>query len=248
MQAIQTTDYSKFHYLETNRDLDERHVQELMKSFKETGGNIMPGLANKDMGILDGQHGLEACKRTGLPFKYIVYEGSLTDEEVMIEMNIFSKNWTTQSYAEHAAKLGKSGYVEFMDVFNKTGVSFSALVALCRTSKTKIVNADPIVIPEGIENLITVMFEITTQFKAAAKLKPRDEVIAKAMILVQDEFKFRASRGDNVSAAKWNYDRVVKNLSSVLDDLGVSDNPQAIYKKLSAANDYNLARHNQLKL
>ncbi len=243
-----TIDYSKFLHIHGNRDVNPAHVERLAKSFKKTNGNLTPALINKDYGILDGQHSLEASILAKTPFKYEIYDGDLTDEEVMIEMNIFSKNWNTEEFARHHASLNRGNYPELISIFDNNNISFVTLLTFCNMNKGNIERADTVLIPHDILYQIYILEEISLRFKSKTGNKPRQDMTVWAMKNVEVELRRRESRGDTGSRVLWSYDRVIKNLPHVLNEFGVSDNGKAIFGKLSEANDYQRNSKNKISL
>lgn len=100
--AIQsTTDYSVFTRVEGNRPIKRGHVRNLIESIKEQ--NLLPSkpiIVTKDMGIIDGQHRLEAAKILGLPISYIVADNGVNDLSIPM-LNDKQYPWTTEDYVRY---------------------------------------------------------------------------------------------------------------------------------------------------
>lgn len=89
-----TFDYSKFRFIEGNRNAD--HVSKLEYSYKNCGLLLQPILVNEKFEIVEGQNRFCACINLGLPVYYIVQEG-IRLKEVM-SLNSASKNWVTRDF------------------------------------------------------------------------------------------------------------------------------------------------------
>ena len=90
----ESRDYSKFKFIEGNRDLD--HVKKVEKSINSVGYLWQPILVNENYEIVEGQHRFTACKNLGLPIIYIIQPG-IGIREVQA-LNTCSKNWTTKNH------------------------------------------------------------------------------------------------------------------------------------------------------
>ena len=69
-----------FVHIEGNRELDEKHVNELIESMREHNDWVdAPAQVNPDGGISDGQYRIEAAKRCRFPVLYITEENITND-------------------------------------------------------------------------------------------------------------------------------------------------------------------------
>jgi|TARA_R100000750_G_C2329069_1_gene89439 hypothetical protein len=94
-QVRYTTDYSKFKTMEDNRDVEDRHVAELVVNIRKRG-QLQPILVNEKGEILDGQTRLKACKLLGIPVMYLLsYKTTIKD---VILINTTQKSWGTPDY------------------------------------------------------------------------------------------------------------------------------------------------------
>lgn len=103
-----TRDYSIFKMLDGNRKVDERHVQEIVRSIKKNG--LMPTTiyVNQKMEIIDGQHRFSALKRLGLPITYRIIDG--LDLKSCIALNVAGRNWATKDFVKSNATIGNAEY------------------------------------------------------------------------------------------------------------------------------------------
>ena len=65
-----SSNYSNFKFLEANRDIKERHVNNLVTSIKKEG-QIYPILVNNRFEVIEGQHRVEACKILQIPIMFL---------------------------------------------------------------------------------------------------------------------------------------------------------------------------------
>ena len=108
-QIFYTTDYEIFKELLGNRDIDERHVQKLIKSMREEYLEI-PIQVNQSMEVIDGQHRLAACKQLGLPIYYTVSKGAGLEETQ--RQNALSKKWTMIDVLDSYCKRDFDDYIK----------------------------------------------------------------------------------------------------------------------------------------
>lgn len=106
--VYETTDYSKFRFIDGNRELD--HVKKVEKSIKSVGCLWQPVLCNEKYEVIEGQHRFTACKNLGLPIIYIIQPG-LGIREVQA-LNMCSKNWTTKNHI-HVRSVGELENVSY---------------------------------------------------------------------------------------------------------------------------------------
>lgn len=103
-----TRDYSIFKMLDGNREVDENHVQEIVRSIKKNG--LMPTMiyVNQKMEIIDGQHRFFALKKLGLPIAYRIIDG--LDLKSCIALNVAGRNWATKNFVKSNATIGNAEY------------------------------------------------------------------------------------------------------------------------------------------
>src|SRR5690606_774965 len=67
-----TTDYSIFGEIESNREVDLRHVRKLMKAIEKRNLlHLNPIIVDEQNRVIEGQHRLEAAKQLQVPIYYI---------------------------------------------------------------------------------------------------------------------------------------------------------------------------------
>lgn len=105
-----TYNYAMFNTIVGNRDVKEKHVQELVDSMDRRHlANIV--IINKEGKVIDGQHTVEASKRLGLPVNYIVMEDYGVDEIHILNTN--TSNWKEIDFIQQHADLYKHGMKEY---------------------------------------------------------------------------------------------------------------------------------------
>jgi ParB-like nuclease domain len=107
--TLKTENYELFKKIVSNRDIIEPHVKTLMQSIKTRNMlEFRPILVNKKMGVVDGQHRLEAAKRLVIPVYYTICETAKI-EDVMI-LNLTQRNWNAHDYVNYYAENGNENY------------------------------------------------------------------------------------------------------------------------------------------
>lgn len=129
-----TTDYKKFRKAFGNRDVNGRHVDDIVKSIEKHGYIETPIICNEKLEIIDGQHTFEAVKRLGLPVSYVVKDGLTVSDCRTI--NSLRSNWTSSDYVESYAATGNRNYILLKKLTEKTGFSAPLIVAILSGSLT----------------------------------------------------------------------------------------------------------------
>ena len=94
-QVRYTTDYSKFKLMPDNRDVDKKHVADLIINIRRRG-QLQPILINEKWEVLDGQGRLKACKLLEIPVMYLLsYKTTIKD---VILINTTQKSWVNLDY------------------------------------------------------------------------------------------------------------------------------------------------------
>jgi len=127
LQVQQTTDYSKFKFLQGNRDINKAHAQRIKDSM-ENKTIISPILVNEKNEVIDGQHRLKALQELGKPVHYLKVNGYGLDEVQILNMN--SKNWTTEAFLDSYVDLGYTEYIKFQEFKDSYDFNFSAALIL----------------------------------------------------------------------------------------------------------------------
>ncbi len=102
MNILTTTDYSIFKKYKGNRDIDHKHINNLVESFKK---GVLPFFIeiNSKYEVIDGQHRLDALKILNLPVNYIINTNTY-DYTDIIRLNNIKKSWKIGDYANYWEK------------------------------------------------------------------------------------------------------------------------------------------------
>lgn len=120
-----TTDYDKFTFLDTNRELTAGHVQHIKDAFQEIGNMtaVQPILVNEKYEIIDGQHRFMAAQELGEPIYYTMRAGlGVKDAR---SMNILHRPWHSDDFAHSYADGGDKNYQKFLELRESFGFSHS---------------------------------------------------------------------------------------------------------------------------
>lgn len=130
-KVYETTNYSLFKYMETNRDVDT--VKKLTDSFRKygfIGGSV---LVNEKMEVIDGQHRIHVCETLGIPVYYEIIPGATIEH--CRALNINQKNWTTKDFVESYATEGNDTYKWVLELSLKyPSISLDNILGLAYSS------------------------------------------------------------------------------------------------------------------
>ena len=125
----QTNNYSIFKFIDSNRNIDQGHVNFLCESIKKN--NLLkyrPIDVNEKFEIIEGQHRLLAAKRLNVDIFYKVIPGLKKSD--MITFNSGTKNWTVEDYIKYYACEGVQSYEDLQELMQKWNLSASAIISL----------------------------------------------------------------------------------------------------------------------
>lgn len=124
-----TTNLSLFTLLDENREVNPAHVAALVRSFKE---NYLPTIVyvNEYLQVIDGQHRVEAARKTTKPVIFCIQPG-WGIKEVQI-LNVNSKNWTGEDFMVSFARTGNENYIQFRELFEKSHFPITILLSIVR--------------------------------------------------------------------------------------------------------------------
>jgi hypothetical protein len=139
-EVNRTSDYSKFKMLKSNRPLTESHVGYIVKSIEDNGSWLQdePILVNEDMEVVDGQHRLEAHRRSNLPIYYKVVQG--VGIERAHAMNRARRNWTLVDWMNSYANGGNINYQNFVKLY-EANEQFSIVVLLAACAEKPLMSS-----------------------------------------------------------------------------------------------------------
>lgn len=131
-----TTDTSKFKMNVLNREINQKHVQEIVNSIKESGVVIQPIVVDKDFNILDGHHRLSAIIQMNENGNNIEAPYTVKDDidsvKVLITMNAISKTYGTKEFIDLYSKAqdGQSRkLVQVSDEINESPVTLLSVIS-----------------------------------------------------------------------------------------------------------------------
>jgi hypothetical protein len=97
METQQTTDYDLFRTITSNREVDEKHVNKLVRAIRQKNLlHLNPIVCNNAMEVIDGQHRLEAARKLEVPVYYVMDANISRNDMATINSN--AKNWNVMDY------------------------------------------------------------------------------------------------------------------------------------------------------
>ncbi len=114
-RIYETLDFSKFVIRQDNRLVDDRHVDKLVKDIQERGLSN-PIVVTQQMEITDGQHRYTACKKLGVPVKYIFSNRKSTAD--LKKDNALTLKWTSKHSLDSIRNLSDK-HLEFHSFISK---------------------------------------------------------------------------------------------------------------------------------
>jgi len=100
MNIEKTINYFQFKTIESNRPVDQRHVNELIAKIKVKNLlHLFPILVNSKMEVVDGQHRLAAAE---LLKEYVYYriDDNISKTDIA-DLNALAKNWNINDYINY---------------------------------------------------------------------------------------------------------------------------------------------------
>lgn len=126
-----TTNYNQFKSIKGNRKVDEAHVRAFQELISEKDFlDEAPILITPDKEIKDGQHRLEAAKRSKKPIYYRISqkEGNVLEQVQLL--NVGTRNWSEVDFLESYIKNGKKDYAQLKEFITKYELGLSTGVLL----------------------------------------------------------------------------------------------------------------------
>lgn len=167
---METTNYSKFKLLRSNRPISRGLVERLKQSIGKIGyQKSREILINDQFEIIDGQHRFTACQELEIPVPYEIREKvkGVSDNDVMIELNSKQNVWRLSEYIGHYAKEGVRCYKYILEFEEKYYLGISNSISICLDNKN-----DFDKIKKGISMPINPKAEDIAEFIIACKLLP----------------------------------------------------------------------------
>lgn len=129
--VFSTTDYKKFKFLETNRELRLPHVEELKASIQDHPLD-KPIDVNENFEIIDGQHRYMAWWDLGMPIIYIIHKGWGAKEVPILNTN--QKNWNPSDFVKMYSESGNDNYIKYKEFQERFGFTHGANILLLHGS------------------------------------------------------------------------------------------------------------------
>lgn len=129
-QLVKTKNYDIFKFIISNRELDEKHVTDLMEKIEKRNLlHLRPLIVNRDMYLLDGQHRLEAARRLGV-YVYYIQDSDISHSDIPV-LNSAQNNWTLLDFVNFFALEGYDNFKKFVAFLNEfSEFKPSTLIAL----------------------------------------------------------------------------------------------------------------------
>lgn len=250
-QVYTTTDYDRFKTIEANRCITPSHAHKLALSTARTEGNVQPVIVDKYMNVLDGQHRLVACKAAGVPVCYLVSISTLSNSELMVELNVNSRNWFIGDYLDHWIALGgenAEGYKVIRDMSDSYEIGVESALVLCQTPSSNLRRGEIITVPARAFLLAKATQDYKAKYSSITGANVRTQAVANAVVSIENRIDDRTERGEHKLINRWNYSEAIEKLHLVMTEEGVSENPKTLRNLLSEAYDYKRPRHRRLSL
>ena len=177
--ATQTTDYSKFKFIDTNRAI--KNNRDLKESLKTYGWlKSRPLVVNQNNQVLDGQHRLVYAQELGIPvhFQIEITKDRKHDEELILSLNKSQKVWRLYDYIQSHAIKGVKFHQEVKDFEEEFKLGISNSIVICVGSNNG-TNANAI--REGVDIKLNPKRKAVASFVAACNQLP----YSKTKIFVQ---------------------------------------------------------------
>ena len=109
MEVQKTINYFQFKRIESNRPVDQKHVNSMVTKIQDKNLlHLFPILVNSAFEVIDGQHRLAAAEILQVYVYYIV-DDTISKSDIA-NVNVLAKNWTVVDYINYYAVEGKSGF------------------------------------------------------------------------------------------------------------------------------------------
>ena len=244
----QTTDYDMFSIIEDNRALNENHLKKLTESVAILGANVQAIIVTAEFDVLDGMHRLEGCKRANVPVNYIVANtDKFTNEEIMIALNINSKNWSLEDYVKHYAHTKDEYNTILVSAYDKK-IGVLAAIDLIGITQDMAKSGKRFDVPSDYNERVEDLINLRETYKLWTGKALRSHSCAMAIRDIKDVIASKIKRGDTL-VSSFKMKRAIKNIPKVCSSkLGISEDKATIKKVLSDAHDYSLGSDKKVYL
>lgn len=136
MKIDQTIEYEVFKKHESNREVNEALVQQLLESVsKKNLLGLRPVLVDENFFVIDGQHRLEVAKRLGIPVHYQIYDKKCSAHD-MVLLNNNQKSWTINDYLNFYVNEGYEQYMLLKEYVDKDKLKLNIALRLLNGSRS----------------------------------------------------------------------------------------------------------------
>lgn len=150
MSIFRTSDYGIFKTIAGNRPLNKGNLLRLKASIEYV--NLLeqcPIIVDKDFGIIEGQHRLQAAKELGVDVFYVVTEKD--PQAAMVLLNSVKKSWGFDDWVYHWAGKGVPSYIKILSLSEELNRSTYELVRVFQSRRSK----SPHAIKDGLLELMS---------------------------------------------------------------------------------------------
>lgn len=138
VQILCTDDYSAFHFLKGNRDLNQLKIKRIIESV-ENGLDLFkycPIMVNKDGYVIDGQHRYYVCRKLGLPVFYVIVP-NFTLRQVA-QMNHNASKWTDKDFLKCYIDIGNQHYAYLKEFVEKYQVNLGIAISILYEGRVRV--------------------------------------------------------------------------------------------------------------
>lgn len=107
-EVWETDEYEKFKFIGGNREVRDKRVKKIGKSFDDNGRVLNPIFVDENFGIIDGQGRYEAARKRGMTIQYI--KDASFDLKACVVLNKYNTNWSLSDYVGSYAEQGSADY------------------------------------------------------------------------------------------------------------------------------------------
>lgn len=237
-KVMSTNDYDQFKTLEGNREVDRRHVNQLIKLLVANGNltDQFPIIISKDGYVIDGQHRLEALKTLGWEVGYIIEENA--NIETVRNINQGNKNWSWRDVAESYANLGNVEYEWFLQFYDShIELTYTLAMLFCGGKQSKR-NSSASAFNQGT-------FVITDKAKAQQYARQYSEIRALVDITNHD---FGKALNKIFTSPFYDHERMVDKLHSYGHQLPIKASTTDYQRELERIFNYGYSEENKARL
>lgn len=125
-----TKDYPIFREFSSNREVDPKHVNKLVKAIKKRNLlSVNPIIVDGGMRVIDGQHRLAAAEICDVEIFYDIQENITRTDIALLNSN--QKNWTAMDYINFYTVEKEFSFLQLSNLINKyPDMAVSALLML----------------------------------------------------------------------------------------------------------------------